>query len=288
MNNKKIANLGYFLTFLGMLIGLVVLFYPTASDLWNRYVNQQLATEYKETVSKIDTSELDKLWDEAVEYNKQHTVNEVKDAFSENNTYELSHPYDLLLNPNGDNIMGYIEIPKIKVKLSIGHGAGEETLLSMAGHLEGTSLPIGGENTHSVISAHRALPSAKLFTDLDQLKIGDKFYYHILNRVVAYEVDDIKTVLPEEMDHIAIVKGKDYSTLLTCTPYGVNSHRLLVRGKRIPYIEEKNEEKTEEITFKEQVFDLDKRIQLLVIALIFIILFSLVKYIINKIKNKKK
>lgn len=285
---KKNGNLLSYIAILGMIIGCAVLLYPTGSDLWNRYVNQKLATEYSSVVDGIDESELNRMWNEAVEYNKQHKVNVVKDVFSEASNYELSHPYDLLLNPNKDNIMGYIEIPKINVRLSIGHGVQESTLLEMAGHLEGTSLPIGGDSTHSVVSAHRALPTAKLFTDLDQLEVGDKFYYHILNRVIAYEVDRIDTVLPEDMKHIDIISGKDYSTLLTCTPYGINTHRLLVRGKRIPYEPTKMNDKAKEITFADQIMGLDIKVKILVGAIVFILLFFMIKKIGLVVKSKKQ
>ncbi|MGI6206102.1 MAG: class C sortase [Anaerovoracaceae bacterium] len=216
-------------------VGAGLLLYPTFSNLWNEYRNQQLITDYNDSVQSLDNSEIERIRAEAKAYNDQHTVNQIVDAFTEEEDYILTHPYDQLLNPNGDEIMGSIVIPKIGVNLAIYHGLGKDTLEKGVGHCEGTSLPIGGESTHAVLAGHRGLPSAKLFTDLDQLETGDVFYIKVLDETLAYKVDQIKTVLPEETEDLAIVPGKDYVTLITCTPYGVNTHRLLVRGTRIPY-----------------------------------------------------
>lgn len=216
------------------LTGFGILMYPTFSDAWNRYRNSQLITDYQQSVQDLSADDYSEVLAKAQEYNGQHTVNTIEDAFDDEGNYEVTHPYDEILNPNGDGIMGSIEIPKIGVDLAIYHGTGAEALEKGAGHLKGTSLPIGGKNTHAVISGHRGLPSAKLFTDLDQLGIGDVFYIHVLNETLAYEVDQIKTVLPTETEDLAIIPGGDYVTLVTCTPYGVNTHRLLVRGTRIP------------------------------------------------------
>lgn len=282
MKREKSSNIIYWISILGMLAGIFLLLYPSGSDIWNKWRNQKLTTEYSQSMNEIDSEKIDELWNIAVDYNKNHTRNEVRDVFSQTDEYKLSQPYDKLLNLKNDNIMGYIEIPKINVKLSIGHGVGEETLKNMVGHVEGTSLPIGGESTHSVISGHRALPSAKLFTDLDQMEIGDKFYYHILDKVIAYEVDSIDTVKPEQMDYLDIVEGKDYSTLLTCTPYGINTHRLLVRGHRIPY---EAKTKDDDVTFIDQIMSLDIKIKILVLAIIVIVLIILIKFIYTKIKR---
>ena len=216
-------------------VGAGLLLYPTFSNLWNEYRNQQLITDYNDSVQSLDNSEIERIRAEAKAYNDQHTVNTIVDAFTEEEDYILTHPYDQLLNPNGDEIMGSIVIPKIGVNLAIYHGLGKDSLEKGVGHCEGTSLPIGGESTHAVLAGHRGLPSAKLFTDLDQLETGDVFYIKVLDETLAYKVDQIKTVLPEQTEDLAIVPGKDYVTLITCTPYGVNTHRLLVRGTRIPY-----------------------------------------------------
>lgn len=216
--------------------GLGFLLYPPASDLWNRYRNSKLVGTYTQVVKNLPQDQSKAIWEKAREYNEKHTTNTIVDAFKEEEDYVLTAPYDQLLNPSGDNIMGTIEIPKIHVKLPIFHGVGEESLQRGAGHLEGTSLPIGGKSTHSVISAHRGLPSAILFTDLDQMAKGDLFYLHIMDAVFAYRVVDIQTVLPHQSELLAIQPNRDLCTLLTCTPYGVNSHRLLVTGERTAYI----------------------------------------------------
>lgn len=216
--------------------GLGFLLYPPASDLWNRYRNSKLVDVYTKVVHDLPPDKTEAIWTKAREYNEKHTTNIIVDAFKEEEEYVLTAPYDQLLNPSGDNIMGTIEIPKIHVKLPIFHGVGEKSLQRGAGHLEGTSLPIGGKSTHSVISAHRGLPSAMLFTDLDQMAKGDLFYLHIMEEVFAYRVVDIQTVLPHQSELLAIQPNRDLCTLLTCTPYGVNSHRLLVTGERTTYI----------------------------------------------------
>lgn len=242
---KKIKNLGLVLLFL---IGLSILLYPTFSNLWNTWRNDQLISEYSESIQEIPEADYSQMWEDAREYNRQHTVNTIVDVFDEENEkeYEMSHPYDVLLDPSGNGIMGYIHIPKINVQLAIYHGVGEHALENGVGHIEGTSLPIGGESTHAVLSAHRGLPQAKLFTDLDQMEIGDTFFITVLDEKIAYQVDQIKTVLPEEIDDLAIVEGEDYCTLVTCTPYGVNSHRMLVRGTRVELSEEEEKQAEEQ------------------------------------------
>ncbi len=217
-------------------VGLAILLYPTFSNLYNKHVNRQLVTVYVNDVEEYTDEEIEKEFAEAEAYNKQHKVNTIRDAF-DNDEYIMSHPYDDLLNPSGSGAMAYIEIPKISQTLVIYHGTGSEVLEEGVGHVEGTSLPIGGQSTHSVLAAHRGLPSAKLFTDIDQLEIGDQFYITALNRKLAYEVDQIEVVEPENTDYLAIEEGEDLVTLLTCTPYGVNTHRLLIRGHRFPYVE---------------------------------------------------
>lgn len=236
MNKKKGLGFLDWLLILAFLIGIVVLLYPTISDQWNRFRNRQLVTGYSKAVEQLSDSEYEEIWAEARAYNAAHKVNVISDVFGED--YILSHPYDTLLNPNGDEIMGSIEIPKINVVLAIYHGVGAAVLEQGCGHVEGTSLPVGGPGTHTVLAAHRGLPSAELFTDLDQLEIGDMFYLHVMGETLAYEVDQIETVLPHETEYLDIEEGEDYATLLTCTPYGVNTHRLLVRGRRAEYMEE--------------------------------------------------
>ena len=235
------------LILLGFLTGFLILMYPTFSDLWNRYRSSQLINTYEAQIEEVKTEDktiISRMLSEARAYNAEHTTNTVADAFGENSDYTITHPYDDLLNLDGDGIMGAVEIPKISIELAIYHGTGTDVLEKGAGHVKGTSLPCGGENTHAVLAAHRGLPNAKLFTDLDQIVAGDKFFLHILGETLAYEVDQIKVVEPDDMTYLAIDKGQDLVTLLTCTPYGVNTQRLLVRGHRIPYVEE--DVKTEE------------------------------------------
>lgn len=279
---KKIINIGLGLLFL---IGLSILLYPTFSNLWNTWRNDQLISEYSQSIQEIPEADYSEMWEAAREYNRQHTENVIIDVFDKENEkeYEMSHPYDVLLDPSGNGIMGYINIPKINIQLAIYHGVGEHSLENGVGHIEGTSLPIGGESTHAVLSAHRGLPQAKLFTDLDQMEIGDTFFITVLDQKIAYQVDQIKTVLPEETDDLAIVKGEDYCTLVTCTPYGVNSHRMLVRGKRVELSQDQEKQIEEE---QEQILPgigLEERTLLMGIAA-FIILTGFFAIIFRKKK----
>lgn len=236
MKKKKnfVWNIFFALVFLA---GAGVFLYPTVSDMWNQYRNVRLVSRYDEAVTDLSDNEYEKLWNEAKEYNAEHLVNSIADVFGEKDDYVLTQPYDQVLDPNGEGLMGSIEIPKINAKLAIYHGLSKTVLEKGVGHVEGTSLPVGGKSTHAVLAAHRGLPSAKLFTDLDQMKKGDIFILHILGKNLAYKVDQIRTVLPEETGELDIVEGEDHVTLVTCTPYGVNTHRLLVRGIRTKYAE---------------------------------------------------
>ncbi|MDD7266586.1 MAG: class C sortase [Lachnospiraceae bacterium] len=235
---KKRSPVGTALLVILLLIGWGILLYPTLSDLWNTYRNSRIITHYKKAVSDTPDDKMVQMFEAARQYNLEHKANTVFDAF---NTEQeaLRHPYDELLNPAGDGIMGYLDVPGINLQVPIFHGVGAKGLERGCGHLQGTSLPVGGASSHAVMAAHRGLPSAKLFTDLDQVKVGDTFYIHVLHETLAYQVDCIKTVLPEESGALEIEQGKDIVTLLTCTPYGVNSHRLLVMGSRVSYQPEK-------------------------------------------------
>ena len=235
---KRTKYIGFALLFL---LGLSILLYPTFSDAWNQYRNAKLINTYETAVNDLPDKDYDRLWKEAKRYNREHTVNTFVDAFDEKGDYILSDAYKKILDPDGEGLMGSIEIPKIQARIAIYHGISDDVLEKGAGHVEGTSLPVGGKSTHAVLAAHRGLPSAKLFTDLDQVEIGDIFFLHILGKTLAYKVDQIKTVLPSETEDLDIIKGEDHVTLLTCTPYGVNTHRLLVRGTRTKYVENKTE-----------------------------------------------
>lgn len=218
------------------LIGLSLLLYPSVSDYWNSFHQSRIISSYTEHVTEMEHSDYEEMWKEAVEYNQKFTDRAGHWKLSEKEKEE----YESKLNIGGTGVMGYIEIPSIDCTLPLYHGTNEGVLQIAVGHLEGSSLPVGGEGTHCVLSSHRGLPSAKLFTDLDQMQVGDLFMLHILDETLTYEVDQILIVLPDEMDALEIEEGKDLCTLVTCTPYGVNTHRLLVRGHRVENIEERH------------------------------------------------
>ena len=209
--------------------GLSLLLYPTVSNYWNSLYQTRVVANHSDTMKKMDQKEKQNLIDAAVAYNKTLLSNESRFTPSD----EELDVYKSLLNADGTGMMGYIVIPKIRCKLAIYHTVDDSVLQVGVGHLEGSSLPVGGKSTHCVLSSHRGLPSAKLFTELDQLKKGDVFYLHVYDRVLAYEVDHITSVEPNDFRLLEIEEGKDLCTLFTCTPYGVNTHRLLVRGHRI-------------------------------------------------------
>ena len=215
-------------------IGLSLLMYPAFADWWNSMHQSRAIASYSEAVANIDEDQYDEIWNAAWEYNR--SVLERGNRFRL--TEEQKQTYDGLLNITDSGIMGYIEIPDIDVSLPIYHGTGEAVLQVAAGHLEWTSLPVGGAGSHCVISGHRGLPSAKLFTDLDRMALGDTFTLRILDEVLTYEVDQILIVEPQDTEALMIEEGKDLCTLVTCTPYGINSHRMLVRGHRTENAEE--------------------------------------------------
>ena len=210
------------------LIGLSLLLYPTVSNWWNSLHASGVIVDYEAVQKKLTKEDYEAFFREAEEYNREILQTDFPLMY-----YDRVAGYEQLLNPGGNSVMGYITIPKIRVKLPILHGTSEGVLQKAIGHLEGTSLPTGGEGNHCVLSAHRGLPSARLFTDLDQMDLGDQFVLTVLDRELTYEIDQILIVEPQEVDALYAVEGKDYCTLVTCTPYGVNSHRLLVRGARI-------------------------------------------------------
>lgn len=210
-------------------VGLSLLLYPTASNFWNEIHSTHAISSYVDMLNAINPVTYRELWESAVSYNALLLERENATGMTD----ELRELYYQTLDVTGTGVMGYIEISKIGISLPIYHGTTNEILQIAIGHVDWTSLPVGGESTHCVVSGHRGLPSAKLFTDLDSLREGDTFTLTILNEVLTYEVDQIRTVLPSQTDDLKIVEGKDYCTLVTCTPYGINTHRLLVRGHRI-------------------------------------------------------
>ena len=219
---------------LTLLTGLSLLLYPTISDWWNSFHQSRAIASYVETVEELDDDAYAQLWEDAQAYNEALSQDNSRFQTSE----EESVRYNELLNLSGTGIMGYVEIPSIDVTLPIYHGTDEAVLQVAVGHIEGSSLPVGGPGTHTVLSGHRGLPSATLFTDLDQLDMGDVFLLHVLGETLTYQVDQIRIVEPDDVSLLALEEGEDLCTLVTCTPYGVNSHRLLVRGYRVENLEE--------------------------------------------------
>ena len=231
---KKNGNFTTLLLILVLLAGLSLLLYPSVSDYYNAFHQTRAIANYTEQVASLDSTAYNQLWADAYAYSQS--------LRSRANPYVLSdeqkQTYLQLLDVSGQGIMGYIEIPEIGVSLPIYHGTDEGVLQVAVGHLEWTSLPVGGESTHCVLSGHRGLPSAKLFTHLDKLSQGDTFLLRVLDEVLTYEIDQILIVEPQDTEALKIVEGQDYCTLVTCTPYGINTHRLLVRGHRIDNLPE--------------------------------------------------
>ncbi len=212
-----------------LLVGLSLLLYPTVSNYWNSLHQSRAIAGYAQQVAQLDETSYEQIWSAAWSYNQSLLSRNTGFALSDGQKEE----YDALLDISGQGIMGYIEIPELNVSLPIYHGISETVLQVAVGHLEWSSLPVGGESSHCILSGHRGLPSARLFTDLDKLREGDTFLLRVLDEVLTYEVDQIRIVEPQETSELEIVPGEDLCTLVTCTPYGINTHRLLVRGHRI-------------------------------------------------------
>lgn len=278
---KKWHRLGIILLFI---VGMSILLYPTISDKWNRRRADALITTYEGTVGNISKTDYSNYLEAARAYNEKLIGSKVPDAFSVRDGIK-DPEYEKILDVTGDGIMGYVKIPSIDVTLPIYHYTTEETLKKGAGHLTGSSVPVGGENTHAVISAHRGLPSAKLFTDLNLLENGDVFYLHVLGETLAYQVDQIQTVEPSNTEALGIVPGKDYVTLVTCTPYGVNTQRLLVRGTRIAYNSENGEDTLSDGAGEKHN---QSKLSFLVCVAIGLAAGLLISYILLHIKEKLK
>lgn len=226
--NKKKSIISTIILVLLLIVGLSVMLYPIVSNWWNERVQAKAIATYDESVQKLSDNDHDKILEKAHEYNRK--LAEIRSPLV---NYDEVPDYDETLDITGTGIMGYVTIPKIQVQLPIYHGTSLDVLNVAVGHLQGSSLPVGGASTHSVISAHRGLPSAKLFSDLDELDKGDEFTITVLDEIYTYEVEKILIVKPDEVENLAIIPDKDYVTLMTCTPYGINSHRLLVRAHRV-------------------------------------------------------
>ena len=265
------------------ILGLSIAFYPLISDQWNKYRANKLIANYDNVVKEIKPDEIKEKIDDARKYNETLIGGVVPDAFSVRNGVK-DKEYESLLNINNDGIIGSVEIPSIDVNIPIYHYTTDEVLAKGAGHLFGSSLPVGGESSHTVVSAHGGLPSAKLFTDLDQLKDGDLFYFNVCGETFAYKVDQILVVEPEQTSELAIKEGEDLATLFTCTPYSINSHRLLVRGHRVPY------DKKEELQEKEKVKNVQPYFLIVEIACIIggILLALILVKLLDFIKKRRR
>ena len=218
-------------------LALLLTLYPVISNLYNEQHQSVIHTAYEEVIQQADTGELDRIREQAQAYNEAITPGAVEGSYTQEALRAAAETYGSQLDPGGNGIMGYVEIPRIRVNLPIYHGTDAETLERGAGHLLGSSLPVGGESTHAIITGHSGLATQKMFTDLQQLREGDVFYLHVLDQVLAYQVFHTEAVLPHDTTRLGIAEGEDRCTLITCYPVGVNSHRLLVQGERIPYTE---------------------------------------------------
>ena len=271
-------NFSTVLLLVTLMIGISLLLYPTISDYWNSFHQSRAIAGYAEAVAQMDEIDYEKIWNDAVEYNKELQTRSNHWFLTE----EQQEEYESMLNVSGNGIMGYIESPSIKVSLPIYHGVDEGILQVAIGHIEGSSLPVGGKGSHCVISGHRGLPSAKLFTDLDQLAEGDIFMLRVLDETLTYEVDQILIVEPSDMSSLEFDEEKDYCTLVTCTPYGINSHRLLVRGHRVANLEE-----SEEIRVTADAQQIDPVLITPALAGILLVLLLLGTFVWNRVRGRR-
>lgn len=279
---KKQSGFSTILLLLIMIAGVGVLMYPTVADWWNKRHMTQAIETYVEQVASMEKTKKEQMLEEARAYNA--SLNTGVHFLSKEKNPEEYEEYMQILDITGTGIMGYIQIPSIGVNLPIFHSVEDNVLQIAVGHIPGTSLAVGGESTHAVLSGHRGLPSAKLFTDLDQLAEGDVFMINVLDETFTYEVDQIHIVLPSEVSDMAITTGKDYVTLVTCTPYGVNSHRMLVRGHRIDNLPEE----VREILITSDAYRISEIFVMLGIAEILILCSLLISSIYSMIKSRRK
>ena len=287
---KRIPEILIWLMFV---VGFLIFAYPTISDQWNTYRQSRLISNYESAMGEMSPEDFSAEWAKAEAYNKTITYNDfTQDVFSGEEVSMEGTEYWSVLNIGNDGIMGYLMIQKINQTIPIYHGTSDKVLQKAIGHLSGTSLPIGGEGTHCVVAAHRGLPSAKLFTDVDQLKEGDKFYAHILDKTFAYEVDQIFPMVDkDDLDTLTgamqIEEGKDYMTLLTCTPYGVNSHRLLIRGHQVEYFGENEKEGATPIESTLQSVQNYYMLYGILTAAVLIVLYLIIRKVVKKRKGSK-
>ena len=277
---KKKITIKDIIRLIVLLVAFSVLLYPTFSSYLNEKNGSKVVSYYDEESVKLSKAEKEQMLEDARAYNQEMLGNiDLIDPFSQ---VEIDARYEGLLNVDGSGMMGYIRIPKINIELPIYHGTSETVLQAGVGHFWGTSLPVGGESTHTVLTGHRGLPTKTLFTNMDKLEVGDIFYIKVLDETLAYQIDQILTVLPQETDSLSIEPGKDYATLVTCTPFAINTHRLLVRGERIPYEEATKQEPDTnikpELSFTAKVL----------IATIIVIFIGLMIAVIYSIRDRKR
>lgn len=266
-----------------LLIALCVLLYPSVSSYLDAKNSSKVVSDYDKRSEELSKKEKNKMLRAARAYNRELLGNiELQDPFSSDKK-QIDQRYASLLNVDGNGMMGYIRIPSIKVELPIYHGTSENVLQTGVGHFEGTSLPIGGKSTHTVLTGHRGLPTKTLFTNLDKLKEGDVFYIKVLERTCAYQIDQILTVLPSNTKELSITPGKDYATLVTCTPYAINTHRLLVRGHRISYRDANKKQADQKITP-----ELPFTVRVLILTVLILIVLFIIAKIIGKIRRRKQ
>jgi len=263
------------------IVGLSVVLYPSISNYINTLHQSRVVAAYNETVADMEDKEKEEIYNQAADYNKRLAESGSEGFFNPGTV----SGYEDTLDITGTGIMGYLTIPRINIELPIYHGTSQGVLQVAIGHLEGTSLPVGGASTHCVLSGHRGLPSADLFTHLDKLEVGDTFTITVMDTVLTYEVDKISIVLPEEVEQLLIKDGKDYCTLMTCTPYGINTHRLLVRGKRVA---NENDEKDLRVTADAYTIDTTIVTPIVAIPLFILLLIGLIVHTSRKNKEKKR
>ena len=281
---KKQFYIGDIFRVIGLIIAFSVLLYPTVSNYLYEKNGSKVISAYDENAVRLSESDKREMLEAARQYNEELLGNiELLDPFSSIKK-EVDERYQSLLNVNGSGMIGYIRIPKINIELPIYHGTSEAVLQTGVGHFWGTSLPVGGESTHTVLTGHRGLPTKTLFTNMDKLEVGDIFYIKVLDETLAYQIDQILTVLPEETDGLSIEPGKDYATLVTCTPFAINTHRLLVRGERIPYEEATKQEPDTNI---KPELSFTAKVLIVTIIVIFIGLMIAVIYSIRDRKRRK-
>lgn len=271
-----------------ILLGIGILVYPSLSEYLSELNGSRATASYDDSVLQLEQARLDQLLAQAQEYNRQLAGTSTGKAPLSDDEGDPVTPesYWDLLNVDSAGMMGYIEIPRLNTAIPIYHGTSEAVLQVGVGHLQNTSLPVGGESTHAALSGHRGLPTRSLFTDLDQIEVGDRFYIKVLNETLCYTVDQILTVLPHEMDALAIEEGKDYVTLITCTPYGINSHRLLVRGVRTPYDPQQHQNEIAESA--SYLSSMPAQYRHLLIGVVVLVVVLLLRFLVCAVLNIRK